>query len=61
MLDSILAREVACIILTLWNHVKGKVSLVGKGCVIVQAAVPGLLWVEKTADPQLAVLAPSTF
>jgi hypothetical protein len=46
---------------TLLNHIKGNVSLVGKWCVIVQAAVPGLLWVEETAaDPQLAGLAPST-
>ncbi len=55
-----MTRPVKYIVLTVWNHVKGKVSLVGKGCVIVQAAVPGLCGVEETADPQLTVLAPST-
>ena len=55
-----MTRAAERIVLTLWNHIKGMVSLVGKGCVIVQAAVPGLLWVKETADPQPTVLAPST-
>ncbi len=55
-----MTRPVEYIIVTFWNPIKGMASLVGKGCVIVQAAVPGLLWVEETADPQPTVLAPST-